>query len=265
MVAPRGERSSRPRRTTAESTRRPAMTISMPGGGHMRHRSLGLTVFAGLAILVTACGGGATPSPSASAPASEPPAASEPAGSDRSVRVGGPVGRAGAGPEDRPRHRRRHARTTRTSTSTRTRAPRRRAAAIGAAAHDSGRPEGRRGLRAEHPGVRRPGLRRHRHRRLQPRRRHGKAAAKANPDVKFIGVDQAPICVDERATPDTTFACTGDADDARCRTTWASSSQEDQAGYLAGIVAAARQRDRARSAPSAGRASAARRPLHPGL
>ena len=67
MVAPRGERSSRPRRTTAETTRRPAMTISMPGGGHMRHRSLGLTVFAGLAILVTACGGGATPSPSAPA------------------------------------------------------------------------------------------------------------------------------------------------------------------------------------------------------
>ena len=33
----------------------------------MRQRSLGLTVFAGLAIIVSACGGGATPSPSASA------------------------------------------------------------------------------------------------------------------------------------------------------------------------------------------------------
>ena len=39
----------------------------------MRNRSLGLTLFSGLAILVAACGGGASPSPSA---ASQPPAAS---------------------------------------------------------------------------------------------------------------------------------------------------------------------------------------------
>ena len=32
----------------------------------MRNRSIGLTLFGGLAILVAACGGGATPSPSAS-------------------------------------------------------------------------------------------------------------------------------------------------------------------------------------------------------
>ena len=35
-------------------------------------------------------------------------------------------------------------------------------------------------------------------------------AAKENPDVKFIGVDQG-ICVDEAGAPDPTFACKGDA------------------------------------------------------
>ena len=35
-------------------------------------------------------------------------------------------------------------------------------------------------------------------------------AAKENPDVTFIGVDQG-ICVDENGDPDATFACAGDA------------------------------------------------------
>jgi basic membrane protein A len=61
-------------------------------------------------------------------------------------------------------------------------------------------------------------------------------AAKANPDVKFIGVDQG-ICVDENGDPDPTFACKGDA------ATLLPNYQgivfaEEQAGYLAGIVAA---------------------------
>jgi basic membrane protein A len=61
-------------------------------------------------------------------------------------------------------------------------------------------------------------------------------AAKANPDVKFIGVDQG-ICVDEKGDPDATFACKGDA------ATLIPNYQgivfaEEQAGYLAGIVAA---------------------------
>ena len=46
---------------------RPATNDLDAGGGHMRQRSLGLTLFGGLAIIVSACGGGATPSPSASA------------------------------------------------------------------------------------------------------------------------------------------------------------------------------------------------------
>jgi basic membrane protein A len=62
------------------------------------------------------------------------------------------------------------------------------------------------------------------------------AAAKANPDVKFIGVDQG-ICVDENGDPDPNFGCKGDA------ATLLPNYQgivfaEEQAGYLAGIVAA---------------------------
>jgi basic membrane protein A len=62
-------------------------------------------------------------------------------------------------------------------------------------------------------------------------------AAKANPDVWFIGVDQAPICVDETGNLDTTFACKGDAATLLPQYI-ALGYQEDQAGYLAGIVAA---------------------------
>jgi len=61
------------------------------------------------------------------------------------------------------------------------------------------------------------------------------AAAKANPDVKFIGVDQG-ICVDEEGVSDPTFTCAGDA------ATLLPNYQgivfaEMQPGYLAGIVA----------------------------
>ena len=62
------------------------------------------------------------------------------------------------------------------------------------------------------------------------------AAAKANPNVKFIGVDQG-ICVDENGDNDPTFACAGDA------ATLLPNYQgivfaEEQPGYLAGILAA---------------------------
>jgi basic membrane protein A len=61
-------------------------------------------------------------------------------------------------------------------------------------------------------------------------------AAKANPEVTFIGVDQG-ICVDENGDPDATFTCAGDA------ATLLPNYQgivfaEAQPGYLAGIVAA---------------------------
>ena len=63
------------------------------------------------------------------------------------------------------------------------------------------------------------------------------AAAHANPDIWFIGVDQSPICVDATGAPDPTFGCKGDA--ATLLPKYISINfQEDQAGYLAGIIAA---------------------------
>lgn len=61
-------------------------------------------------------------------------------------------------------------------------------------------------------------------------------AAKANPDVKFIGVDQG-ICVDAEGAPDSTFTCAGDAA-ALLPNYQGIVFAEEQAGYLAGIVAA---------------------------
>ena len=62
--------------------------------------------------------------------------------------------------------------------------------------------------------------------------------AKANPNVKFIGVDQSPICVDEQGNLDTTFACKGDP--AKLLPNYTSLYfQEDQPGYLVGMVSAA--------------------------
>ncbi len=60
-------------------------------------------------------------------------------------------------------------------------------------------------------------------------------AAKANPDVWFIGVDQN-ACVDETGAPDSTFTCAGDASQLLPNFVGLQ-YQEDQAGYLAGIVA----------------------------
>jgi len=62
------------------------------------------------------------------------------------------------------------------------------------------------------------------------------AAAKANPDVQFIGLDQS-ICVDANGDPDPTFACAGDAA-ALLPNYQGLVFNESQAGYLAGIAAA---------------------------
>lgn len=63
------------------------------------------------------------------------------------------------------------------------------------------------------------------------------AAAKANPDIWFIGVDHAP-CINATGAVDPTFAdCSGDI--ATLLPNYiAINYAEDQAGYLAGIVAA---------------------------
>ena len=62
------------------------------------------------------------------------------------------------------------------------------------------------------------------------------AAAKANPDIWFIGVDHAP-CINATGDVDPTFAdCSGDLATLLPKYI-AISYAEDQAGYLAGIVA----------------------------
>lgn len=60
-------------------------------------------------------------------------------------------------------------------------------------------------------------------------------AAKANPNIWFVGVDQN-ACVDANGAPDNTGACAGDA--SKLLPNFVGLQyQEDQAGYLAGIVA----------------------------
>lgn len=61
-------------------------------------------------------------------------------------------------------------------------------------------------------------------------------AAKANPDISFIGVDQG-LCVDENGDPDPNFGCKGDA--SKLLPNYQGLVfKEAQPGYLAGIVAA---------------------------
>ncbi|MEX2547556.1 MAG: BMP family ABC transporter substrate-binding protein [Chloroflexota bacterium] len=62
-------------------------------------------------------------------------------------------------------------------------------------------------------------------------------AAKANPTIKFIGVDQSFICIDAAGAPDPTFTCAGDP--AVLLPNYQGIGwKEQQPGYLAGIVAA---------------------------
>jgi len=62
-------------------------------------------------------------------------------------------------------------------------------------------------------------------------------AAHDNPNTWFVGVDQSPICVTAEGLPDATFACAGDAKTLLPKYLSVHFA-EDQAGYLAGIVAA---------------------------
>jgi basic membrane protein A and related proteins len=197
----------------------------------MRQRSLGLTAFASLAIIVSACGGGATPSPSAAsqAPASQPasgpasaPAsapASQAAGSFKPLKIGvvTDVGQL----EDKSFNQ----------------------------SSNEGALAAANAIGGTHDVIV-----------TQSTSDYGNniqqfvdqdfdvivtvgfligtdtaKAAKANPNIKFVGVDQG-ICVDENAVPDPTFACKGDA------ATLLPNYQgivfaEAQPGYLAGIVA----------------------------
>jgi basic membrane protein A len=193
----------------------------------MRNRSLGLTLFSGLAILVAACGPGATASPPASqapstAPASDggsAPASVEPSTATKALKIGvvTDVGQL----EDKSFNQ---------SSNEGAKAA---AAAIGGT-HDVIVTQAISDYGAN----------------IQTFIDKGfdvivtvgfligtdtTKAAKANPNIKFIGVDQG-ICVDANAEPDPTFACAGDA------ATLLPNYQgivfaEAQPGYLAGIVA----------------------------
>jgi basic membrane protein A len=194
----------------------------------MRTRSLGLTLFSGLAILVAACGGGATPSPSAST------AASAPAGSPSASAETSPSASAALKPikvgvvtdvgqlEDKS--------FNQSSNE----------GAIAAATQAGG----------THDVIVTQNISDYKAN-IQTFVDAGvdvivtvgfllgtdtAAAAKANPTIHFIGVDQG-ICVDETGVSDPTFACKGDA------ATLLPNYQgivfaEAQPGYLAGIVAA---------------------------
>jgi basic membrane protein A len=200
----------------------------------MRNRSLGLTLFSGLAILVSACGGGASPSPStssapvatASAPAAsggsaEPSApASAPAQANLKIGVVTDIGTLNdknynefsfKGAEEG-------------------------AAAIGAPPPTSIVPTSA----AEYG----PSIKSFVDQKFDVIVTVGFNLASAtvqaahdNPDTWFIGVDQSPICVTPEGLPDSAFACAGDSKTLLPKyvSVW---FQEDQAGYLAGIVAA---------------------------
>jgi basic membrane protein A len=61
-------------------------------------------------------------------------------------------------------------------------------------------------------------------------------AAKANPTIKFVGIDQG-VCITADAEPDSAFKCEGDAA-ALLPNLQGINWKEQQPGYLAGIVAA---------------------------
>jgi len=199
----------------------------------MHKRSLGLSLFGGVAIIVAACGTAATPSPSA---ASQPPAASAPASAPASGEASAPASQAATsnlkigvvtdigtlndknfneysfkGAEDG-------------------------AAAIGAEAPKSIVPTSA----SEYA----PSIKSFVDQKFDVIVTVGfnlasvtVQAAHDNPNTWFIGVDQSPICVTADGLPDSTFACPGDAKTLLPKYI-SIAFQEDQAGYLAGIVAA---------------------------
>jgi basic membrane protein A len=200
----------------------------------MHKRSLGLSLFGGVAIILAACTNAATPSPSA---ASQPPAASQPAASsDASAPASAPASQAANS-----------ALTIGVVTDIGTlndknyneysfKGAEEGAAAIGAAAPKSIVPTSA----SEYA----PSIKSFVDQKFNVIVTVGFNLASAtvqaahdNPDTWFIGVDQSPICVTADGLPDSTFACAGDAKTLLPKYI-SINFQEDQAGYLAGIVAA---------------------------
>lgn len=195
----------------------------------MRKRTLGLTLFSGLAIIVSACGGGATPSPAASSAApstaasasvapSEAPSASAPTLKPIKVGVVTDVGQL----EDKS--------FNQSSNE-----------GAKAAAEQSG---------GEHNVIVTQAISDYAAN-IQTLvdadfdvivtvgfliGTDTAKAAKLNPNIKFVGVDQG-VCVDETGAPDPNFGCKGDAA-ALLPNYQGIVFAEAQPGYLAGIVAA---------------------------
>jgi len=200
----------------------------------MHKRSLGLTLFGSLAIIVAACGTAATPSPSA---ASQPPAASQPATS--------------AGASTTPSALASQAATSDLKIGVVT--------DIGTLNDKNyneysfkGAQEGAAAIGAPEPKSVVPASASEYAPSIKSFVDQGfdvivtvgfnlasatVQAAHDNKDTWFVGVDQSPICVTAEGLPDSTFACKGDAKTLLPKYI-SINFQEDQAGYLAGIVAA---------------------------
>jgi basic membrane protein A len=191
----------------------------------MRNRSLGLTLFGSLAIIVSACGGGATPSPSAStAPSASAPASVAPsestAPSAAALKIGvvTDVGTLDDKNFNQFSYEGAKKAADDLGGSIQSIVPK--------AAADYG-PSIQSFIDQDYDVIVSVGF---------ALGTDTTIAAKANPDVAFIGVDQS-VCVDAAGAPDATFACAGDA------ATLLPNYQglvykEQEPGYLAGIVAA---------------------------
>jgi basic membrane protein A len=198
----------------------------------MRNRSLGLTLFSGLAILVAACstGGGTSPSaataappasaPAASAASTEPSAAASAAHSDLKIGVVTDIGTL----------------NDKNYNEYSFKGAQEGATAIGAAAPTSIVPTSASEYAAD--------IKSFVDQKFDVIVTVGfnlatatVQAAHDNPNTWFVGVDQSPICVTADGLPDSTFACKGDAKTLLPKYL-SLEFQEDQAGYLAGIVAA---------------------------
>jgi basic membrane protein A len=206
-------------------------TVRCAGGESMRSRSLSLTLFAGLAVIASACTGG-NASPSASAPAS----------------AANPCAGATA-----------HSGATHVFPTDKTKWKMGVATDVGTVNDKNfneytfvGAKNGAAALGAVEPPVVVPKDSSEFAKNLQSfvdqgfdiivtaGFNYGQAttcAANANKDIWFIGVDQGPPCVTAEGRPDSAFKCAGDAKTLLPKYV-AISFQEDQAGYLAGIVAA---------------------------
>jgi basic membrane lipoprotein Med (substrate-binding protein (PBP1-ABC) superfamily) len=203
------------------------------GGGHMHKRSFGLSLFGGLAIIVAACGGGATPTPSAasqapasqaassapgSAPASAP--ASQAATSNLKIGVVTDIGTL----------------NDKNYNEYSFKGAQEGAAAIGAPEPKSIVPASASEYAASIKSFVDQGYNVIITVGFNLAGATGEAAV-ANPKVTFIGVDQSPICITADGKQDFTFPCPLDSTTVAPNYT-SLAFQEDQAGYLAGIVAA---------------------------